>query len=131
VPGVGVEGWSAAMDLASLELSVERYRMVSDHASPQTQDDGGRPLARLHLTPEDAGPPSTPAGHERRAVDVDGDAASDGSGNRIRPTVCVGVEWPVISPWVPFADYRYAFQNLTFQDPFDHGLWRVGLNYAF
>jgi len=50
---------------------------------------------------------------------------------RIRPDVCLGLEYRLAEQVQVFGDYRYTFMNTLSNDTFNHGLARMGLNYCF
>lgn len=131
-------------DMTSFELSVSQYRASHPAVPDSTMNIVANALtARLHLSPmwrslglyggagvglywveepnkDDAGVPVTTAGED-----------TVHEGNRIRPHVGGGLTARVLEAWELFADYRYTIRNYRFQDDFDHGLFRVGVNVVF
>ena len=130
---VGIGGQLAYkfMDLYSLEMSVNSYQAVTQ--SPENLDMNivaSVLTARVHFTPEKR-LPGLYGGVGAGVYIVNSDYPDTGGKNRLRPSLCLGLEHPLAEWLFIYLDYRYVFQNYQFNDGFDHGLLRLGVNYGF
>lgn len=136
--GLGGQLAYQVMDLYSFELAVSDYEAANkDRTNSVLSIRSVAGTARAHLGPW-SGWLGAYAGAGVGAYALD-ESAADGADAaatfddrvRVRPHVSIGLELTPGRRIEWFVEYRYTFHQILFQDAFDHGLVRVGVNYLF
>ncbi len=125
--GIGAQLGYRFFDIYSLCLGLDNYRAKDED---NDRDDfnviAGVMSFRAHLTIAD----SFPGFYGGAGAGIYSFDAPDNSSRWLFHAL-FGIEYAAFHPFCLFAEYRYTFHNFSFDDSDDHGLFRVGGNYAF